>query len=459
MTKQRERGYLLPDVIDPGAEQCIRVYVPDDPLYIAAFWYSYEFLCTWLAWERDSAHRGAQAAAVWRPSFERARSEYLASIGACGIMDVRQNPGQPCKLDKLDEGEWSQFADLRLCVPKMRILNGVLQQDTTGAGDWQDAGNPLAPYEPRFDDFAPPPWSDPPPGESGQCLSAVNVAEYVNYVSADAADWMVDGLLFFQTLGMAVSILTALMGLISLTILTAFITALYTQVVDDWQDVRDFEITSKLTELMLCLYNIDGSMTKTQWQALVDDMNAWRDTLVDIDQRAKWWIAIQFVSLWGNVGMTLLGQVWGIDSYECDYGTCEWEHVWDAVNGWDGWQTVEGAGHLVAGVWVNDCIDNYDVLIVNSPALDSDITILEIEFHYTTTWHPFGRNRWQKQAGDEAMSEWFEFPYDTGSHDETHIETVNIRRVQFDIESTPCVYPCTLSYVRIKGIGPTDPYL
>lgn len=329
-------GYRAPDE-QPETFVCARVYVPDDTLHIAAFWGAVETLTKWIAWERGGS-KARDAAAVWKLAWEMSRAAWEECNRECGIVDIRQSLSQPCLIEKkIDCSTWVTAVDMRACVPKMRIRNGLLEQDITGEGDWEPAGNPTDPYDPRTDGYAEPPWTDPPAGESGECLSAVNVATYVDFVAYQFAASMVNGLTFFQTLSAAMVILTALMGLIPLTALTALVTALYEQVVDSWEDVRDVTIISKLTELMACKFNSDGSMTESQFDALIEVCNDHRDTLTDPDERAKWFIAIATMTLWGPVGMTLSGKIWGITTYECTYNECEWEHTFDFSESQNGW--------------------------------------------------------------------------------------------------------------------------
>lgn len=134
------KGYVWPDTINPGEDVCIRIYVPKDALYIGAFWQSYEFFGTWLAWQKDTAKTGKEIAAVWRPLIEKARIEFELNLD-CGIMDVRQKTGFPCILEKQDgAGEWSEFADISLC--QTTIIS---------------------------------PYPDPPPGETGAEASSDDV--------------------------------------------------------------------------------------------------------------------------------------------------------------------------------------------------------------------------------------------------------------------------------------------
>jgi len=360
MTKGR--GYLVPEPIDPGDTVCVRVYVPNDQLYMAAFLRAYEFFGQWVAWERDVTGKAAAAAAVWRQAIDKTLAELDCSGGDCGIMDIRQSSAVPCIIEKKAEcsEEWEQAVDMRLCVPKMRISNGVLQQDTTGNGDWQNAGDPDDPYDPREDAPAPAPWPEPPAGETGQCLSAANVATYIDFCAYQFAASMVNGLTFFQTLSAAMVILTALMGLIPLTALTALITALYEQVVDSWEDVRDHNVIGKLTEILFCKYSADGSMTKAHFDDVIAEATSYRSGLPDADERAKWFIVIGLMELWGPVGMTISGKIWGITTYECNENVCEWDITWNATNGWGDWETLpsEPIGELVNGVWT--CVDGVE---------------------------------------------------------------------------------------------------
>lgn len=114
MTKQIDKGYLLPETI-PETLRCMKIWVPDDDLAIAAFWGSLEYLSKWLAWERTDDHRGADMAAVWYEAVQASRDTCQEG---CGIMDVRQSQDAPCTLEKTTDGEvWEQFADLTLCPP------------------------------------------------------------------------------------------------------------------------------------------------------------------------------------------------------------------------------------------------------------------------------------------------------------------------------------------------------
>lgn len=108
------RGYHWPVPIDPGAGKCIQVYIPDDPLYLGAFWAAYEHFTKWVAWARDADHTGIAVAEVWRPYFELSRQLYEAGA-ECGMVELRQDPDNPCYLQINIDDEWVTWADTSLC--------------------------------------------------------------------------------------------------------------------------------------------------------------------------------------------------------------------------------------------------------------------------------------------------------------------------------------------------------
>lgn len=82
-------------------------------------------------------------------------------------MDVRQNPAQPCKLEKKRDNEttWTQFANLSLCKPTLRQnpVSRLIEISTDDGETWE-----------------PVPAADPPPRtgtpDDMRCLAAANAA-------------------------------------------------------------------------------------------------------------------------------------------------------------------------------------------------------------------------------------------------------------------------------------------
>lgn len=67
------KGYLIPENIIPEGMRCFCVFIPDDDMYQYAFFGAYEFFGKWIAWERDAAKRGKDAAAAWQAAIEMTR--------------------------------------------------------------------------------------------------------------------------------------------------------------------------------------------------------------------------------------------------------------------------------------------------------------------------------------------------------------------------------------------------
>lgn len=63
-------GYLIPDNPQPNELNCLLVFYPDDPMYLAALLGSITYLGTWTAWERDPDKKARLAAAAWKDANE-----------------------------------------------------------------------------------------------------------------------------------------------------------------------------------------------------------------------------------------------------------------------------------------------------------------------------------------------------------------------------------------------------
>lgn len=81
------KGYLIPQNPQPDALRCLRVFIPDDPLYLAALLGALDYFGQWTAWERDENHRGALAAAAWRAAIE---TTYEALADGCGDAEMTE---------------------------------------------------------------------------------------------------------------------------------------------------------------------------------------------------------------------------------------------------------------------------------------------------------------------------------------------------------------------------------
>lgn len=348
------KGYKLPETIDPEALQCFKVYVPDDTLYLAAFWSAYRFFGTWLAWERDDAHSGAAAAAVWRNAFELARAAYEAGEG-CEMFDVRSKPDEPCILQKTIDGEtWVDFADLRDCPPNVMLGSDgktlVYWCPTCGPDGgpgWTPLPNPDTGYDPANDDPQTPVTDWVAPGNDPTCVFGANVSEAFRSV--------------MERVGYGL-----LIGAITTTIWTDVIVNLFTAKVlpkkarsildlltsasqytsDDFNnDLETFD-WQELTNILCCFFGDDGTVTDADF---ADGQAAMASKSGPV-----WDLIKGLVAIVGTNGMNNAATYAGIIEADCDCD-CDpdlsecWDfriddHDFVAVAGKGVWVPLPGSG-------------------------------------------------------------------------------------------------------------------
>jgi len=84
----KDSGYLLPEVVNPDRVSfCIEI--PNDFNHILAFWGQMSALGFWWSWQRDEAHTGKDAAAVWSELFDINFNSYMENSGT-GCNQVTQ---------------------------------------------------------------------------------------------------------------------------------------------------------------------------------------------------------------------------------------------------------------------------------------------------------------------------------------------------------------------------------
>jgi hypothetical protein len=175
MNKYDGIGYLIPDQ-QPDQLRCVRVYIPDDPLYLAALLGSITYLGTWAAWERDELHRGRLAALAWKDANERTLDEL--STGCDGNC-----PDCPdCDLCDMTADELRQLIAEELEKMTINITNNVgcgcgcgcgCGATSTGGADTTPVDNPV----PDPENY--PPGEDPGTNQSpNQKCSMANYFVY-----------------------------------------------------------------------------------------------------------------------------------------------------------------------------------------------------------------------------------------------------------------------------------------
>lgn len=424
-------GYRLPATIEPGEDVCIRVYVPKDSLYLAAFWSQYERLGMWLAWERGST-RAKDAASAWKVRIAKAREINDCAEGDCGIMDVRTKPNYPCVLQKWDDctASWVDFADTRLCVPMMRI-NGLGELEQWNGTEWvsakpdEGAGGT---YEPGHDLSNQIAHYDPPPvGQDGKCLAAANAVTYLQ-AAIDASMTELKELPYLVRL--LDSILTTWywrvynFAAFTASMVTGLIWSL------SWEDAHklmsDKSLTNEddiiavdITEDVLCLfyaaYESDGTMGENTHTALLGQIQ----NLIDAEtpntpkcMKLEWLMLLSFP---GPTWMANISNNAGIDEYDC-FVCSGWEQVWNATNGWGDWYIVPGElGEIEGGTLKSTSAAGYTSLIARTNILAEMATVTRVEMTYNViSTPPWGQNRLRMDSGG-GLIQWYLFDKNAGT--------------------------------------------
>ena len=350
-------GYLIPSEPEPEEDVCIRVYVPNDSLYIAAFWGAYEHFTAWLAWERDAAKRGKLAASRWKTSFIRSRDEWLNSCQGCGLMDVRQSDETPCVLEKSTVcGEWEQFALLSECVPEMRIVGseeGLTIEQLTEGG-WIRTSTGTDPYQDRFDGPFLPAWFSPPVGQEGNCLATANAVAYTSWAVDEIATKMSGGINILSLISTLIGMITAFAEFVWVGELAQGYLQVFEFIGAIWDDVLSYNVIGALGEMLICRYEADGSMTRESWEVLIADITAYRAPLTDNYKRVKWQLIKLYFQALGPVGMSRVAAAANITEADCGEFDCGWFVTFDFTQDSYGW-VVEvlldhDAGEYVAGI-------------------------------------------------------------------------------------------------------------
>jgi hypothetical protein len=332
------KGYPIPEPLDPGALRCFRVYVPDDTLYIGAFWRAYEFFTSWLAWERDEDHRGAAAAAVWKAAFNQARIEYEAGEG-CEDMsyDTRVKPGYPY----------------------------IQQASSDGGATWHDSL--ILPHW-EAGAVAPPINSD----SDGEALSAAmmrNLWKYIAQAIRDALDASL-------TRAQAVNQITGQFApygagsAFSSAIGSAYdsMSAMDEGERDDWTSDCQY----------VDMYNELGDFANANPYSWLDQMAAWLfDHLNDWSDTLMYWLNSAAAALGGGSAWNWTANQGGAGGGSGFGGDCDWEHTFDFTTGQHGWvpsystaPSVQAQYHAGAGFG-------------NNPAYHTDRIIIELDIDGT----------------------------------------------------------------------------
>jgi len=118
--RQKKAGYLLPEQIEDHPLICVSLKIPDVEEYRAAFIGALYTLAQWWSWEKSfdgGDTRARDAATYWR----KLLLEEMCMPAVCPI-DLRQNPFDPCEIQKTTDGvTWVTAWRDDLCITELPI--------------------------------------------------------------------------------------------------------------------------------------------------------------------------------------------------------------------------------------------------------------------------------------------------------------------------------------------------
>jgi len=156
-------GYLVPENPSPDGFICLKVFIPNDDVYLYAFSGAYQYFGKWLAWERDESHKGALAALAWREAIHKTFSEGWLN---CGENDVCEN----CNL-------------IPVILEQIRELNNMNINVNCGCGCGCGCTSQVTPQPPTDDDYPPSPVPPiPTPEDESGLLWKCNMSHYCAYL-------------------------------------------------------------------------------------------------------------------------------------------------------------------------------------------------------------------------------------------------------------------------------------
>jgi hypothetical protein len=339
------------------------------------------------------------------PEFDDSASNPIRFGGAirfvnlCGfsemMLDVRQNEGNPCTLEKsLDGVTWTPFADLSLCgghKPKddqleYRVQDGVTQWSNDGQS-WYEFPDGLPTENQVVQDFG----MRIPVYETGvdkACVAASNILEKLT-------DDMNQLKAALGTSASALAIITLIAGLGLIVGSGGFaaplVIAFQAELLAVGYTGLNAALTSGYYDEMYCLFYDamapDGICTASGFAQLIDRIQ-WRNGL-------PWNITTLWCRLYGPVGLTNMANIAGIT--DCTRGTCDWTSVMDFRVSDYGW--VNGIGDGEPSAASHDSLgwhsgyypiyDNYEGVRLHLN-LSFNTTITRIRVWYVATLGPNG---------------------------------------------------------------------
>lgn len=307
------KGYLIPEV-DSDDEICVSFRIPNTQEYRMAARGAVMALSRWWNWEKDNQGSAKRVA----DKFKDILIESL-SFGECTmpLIDVRQNTELPCILEKTTDGSnWSQFANLTLCPPRIRTDRGKLQWFNESAGLWQDVNTE---DDERTTGSYDAPWPIVPSGQDAKCLSAENIMAVYSTTFTKIRAGLVasDGAVAIAsivTLGLSIFIPQALIATAALALVGEGIKLGESGVAD----LVDTAAIDNIKCGLFCSMSPDGTLTATAY-------NEFYASLADMFSGLKLTAVRYYFDCLGVVGLNRQASASGITMADCSGCNCPYD--------------------------------------------------------------------------------------------------------------------------------------
>lgn len=321
--------YTIPTVVDTD-RVCVVVPCPNDPTHLSNLYSAIASLGLWSNYHLESDRRSKPVADVWLQIFE----------------DIDQ----------------SMCPDMCDCIRFVGATPQKFVSDGHGGGTWEN-------IDPRTEGNVPPPWPDPPSGQTGNCLSGANLSSYFGTMMGDAATKIgliaeVAALLvtFQEYLALALGPIGAVIE-IATDMAAGAIAAGATVMATAFDTATQTAAYDGIRCLMECAAASDGGYSleaigviKAGFYSKID---AW---VTSPSENVLWRIMFpDFLDSQGPNGLNILAKAAGVIAFDCSDCDCGWTHKFDFATGEQGWTPFDD-GYTYNAVytghsWINDFSD------------------------------------------------------------------------------------------------------
>lgn len=246
-------------------------------------------------------------------------------------LSVRQNPENPCQLQQENEdGTWTTWANLRLCPPKLRLVNGMtIVEMPDGSIIIPEADDN---YDGREAPYTPPPREDPE--DDAICLAAANAENVFYQLHAQVYDKVFVPDYTWAGLTLGTIIVGILMLPVALAVIVAVLIAGGGMAILSGLDLADYSFTVRKQFRCLLIENADYSdgVVTFDFDAVLAGINA---KVVGIN---IWAGLALYLNVVGQSGLNRAGATTSITEFDC--GCDRWCWKDDFTTGTHGYSPV-----------------------------------------------------------------------------------------------------------------------